>query len=62
MPTKCCWCGYEKTKYYCPPYGMVCGEMCASIVCVVEKVRFPEEKKDLKKNYQKIHSLGSKKM
>ena len=38
--TKCCWCGYDETKYYVPPYGMVCGEMCASMVSIVKKVRF----------------------
>jgi len=36
----CCWCGYDETKYYVPPYGMVCGEMCASMVSIVKKVRF----------------------
>ena len=38
--TKCCWCGYDETKYYVPPYGMVCREMCASMVSIVKKVRF----------------------
>ena len=52
MPTKCCcWCGAELTKYYVPPYGMVCGELCAEIVCLVKKVRFPEKDDDsIKKN------------
>ncbi len=48
MTTKCCWCGTEFTKYYVPPYGMVCGDMCGSIVCIVKKVRFPEEEEEEK--------------
>ncbi len=44
--TLCCWCGYDKPTDWCPPYGMVCGEKCASWVSICKIVRFPEEKQE----------------
>lgn len=44
----CCWCGHNKTKSWCPPYGMVCSERCAEFIGITGKVRYPdpdEEKK-----------------
>ena len=41
----CCWCGHHKTQYWCPPYGMVCSKMCAELVGITKKVRYPEKTK-----------------
>ena len=41
----CCWCGTNKTQDWCPPYGMVCSKMCAELVCITKKVRYPEKTK-----------------